>query len=51
MCFSQIRSGADNDRMRIQKQIYLIADSEQKWSGFGAETKLIGSAYDQEYKE
>jgi hypothetical protein len=43
MCFHRIRSGADNDRMRIRKRIYLIADSERKWSGFGAEIKLIGS--------
>jgi hypothetical protein len=28
--------------MRIRKGIYLIADSEQKWSRFGTETKLIG---------
>jgi hypothetical protein len=42
MCFHRIWSGADNDRIRIRKRIYLIADSERKWSGFGAETKLIG---------
>jgi hypothetical protein len=29
--------------MRIQKRIYLIADSEQKYNGFGTERKLIGS--------
>jgi hypothetical protein len=45
MCFHRIRSGTDNDQMRIRKWIYLIADSEWKWSGFEAETKLIGSVY------
>jgi hypothetical protein len=29
--------------MRIQKQIYLIADLKQKWSGLGAQIKLSGS--------
>jgi hypothetical protein len=43
ICFRRIRSGADNDRMQIRKRIYLIADSKQKWSGFRAEIKLIGS--------
>jgi hypothetical protein len=42
MCFCQIWKEADNDQIRIREQIYVIADSEQKWSGLGAETKLIG---------
>jgi hypothetical protein len=42
MCFHRIQSGSDSDRMRIQKRIYKIADSERKWNGLGAETKLIG---------
>jgi hypothetical protein len=28
--------------MRIWERIYLIVDSEQKWSGLGAKTKLLG---------
>jgi hypothetical protein len=42
MCFRRIRSGSDNDRMRIRQWIYLITDSERKWIGLGTETKLIG---------
>jgi hypothetical protein len=41
----QIRNGADNDGMRIRKRIYLTADSERKWNGLGAETKLIRPVY------
>jgi hypothetical protein len=29
MCFRQIQSGADSDRMRIRKRIYKMADSER----------------------
>jgi hypothetical protein len=39
MCFHRIWSGADNVWMRIRKRIYLIADSERKWSGFVTEKK------------
>jgi hypothetical protein len=40
-----VRFGAERiiDRIWIRKRIYLIADSERKWSGIKAETKLIRS--------